>query len=375
MLNLKRTPLFDAHQSLGARCVDFGGWEMPLQYEGIVAEHQTVRNAAGIFDISHMGEIMVGGAHAADFLDDSLTNQASSLAVGGAQYSLMCNTHGGVIDDLYVYRIAQEVFLLIVNASRIEEDLSQLQNLVQKRSKDRTVNVVNESGQLSAVAIQGPKVKLFIDGLFNMKGLIQVDKPSDISKNQIDVFSFEQGDLYVANTGYTGEHGYEFVGPNEIITELWNRLMLLGAPHGLKPAGLGARDTLRMEMGYPLYGHELDESVTPLEVGLGYFVNLNKPFHGRDRLYEQKEIGLERRNLCFQMTAKSPPPRRGYPVLTGGITIGSVTSGTQSPSLKTGIGMALIREPHAKIGNIIEIEIRGRLFPAMIKRKPLYVKS
>jgi len=375
VLNLKRTPLFDAHQSLGARCVDFGGWEMPVQYEGIVAEHQAVRNAAGIFDISHMGEIMVGGAHSADFLDSSLTNQASSLTAGGAQYSLMCNAHGGVIDDLYVYRIAKEVFLLIVNASRIEEDLSQLQNLVQEYGKDRTVNVVNESNQLSAVAIQGPNVRLFIDELFSMKGLIRVNKPSDLSKNQIDVFTFEENDVYVANTGYTGESGFEIVGPSKIIAELWHRLMKLGHPHGLKPAGLGARDTLRMEMGYPLYGNELGESVTPLEAGLGYFVDLNKPFRGRDRLSELKANGLNRRNLAFQMSSKSPPPRQGYPVSTDGITIGSVTSGTQSPSLKTGIGMALIREPHDKIGNRIEIEIRGRLFPATIKRKPLYVKS
>jgi aminomethyltransferase len=237
------------------------------------------------------------------------------------------------------------------------------------------VNVVNESNQLSAVAIQGPNVRLFIDELFSMKGLIRVNKPSDLSKNQIDVFTFEANDVYVANTGYTGESGFEIVGPNEIITELWHRLMKLGHPHGLKPAGLGARDTLRMEMGYPLYGNELGESVTPLEAGLGYFVDLNKPFRGRDSLSELKANGLIRRNLAFQMSTKSPPPRQGYPVSRDGITIGSVTSGTQSPSLKTGIGMALIREPHDKIGNRIEIEIRGRLFPATIKRKPLYVKS
>ena len=375
MLKLKRTPLFDAHQSLGARCVDFGGWEMPVQYKGIVAEHQAVRNAAGIFDISHMGEIMVVGAHSACFLDSSLTNQASSLAVGGAQYSLMCNTHGGVIDDLYVYRIAKEVFLLIVNASRIEEDFSQLQNLVEEYGKDRTVNVVNESNQLSAVAVQGPNVRLFIDELFSMGGLMRVNKPSGLKKNQIDVFTFEENDVYVANTGYTGESGFEILGPNETIAELWHRVMKLGHPYGLEPAGLGARNTLRMEMGYPLYGNELDESVTPIEAGLGYFVDLNKPFRGRDRLSEQNTNGLSRRNLAFQMSTKSPPPRQGYPVSADGTTIGSVTSGTQSPSLNAGIGMALIHEPHDKIGNSIEIEIRGQLFPAMIKGKPLYVKK
>ena len=375
MLYLKRTPLFDTHQSLGARCVDFGGWELPVQYDGIVAEHQAVRNAAGVFDISHMGEIMVGGAHASDFLDHSLTNQASSLVVGGAQYSLMCNALGGVIDDLYVYRIAQEVFLLIINASRIEEDIFQLQSLVDEYGKDRTVNVVNESDQLSAVAVQGPNVNLFVNELFSMKGLIRIDKPSELSKHQIDVFTFEGNDVYVANTGYTGERGFEFVGPNEIIVALWDRLMELGRPHGIRPAGLGARDTLRMEMGYPLYGHELDESVTPLEAGLGYFVNLDKPFHGREKLSEIKQCGVNRRNLAFQMSGKSPPPRQGYPVSVNAVPVGLVTSGTQSPSLRNGIGMALIKEPHARIGNKIEIKIRGRRFPAVLKAKPLYVKS
>jgi aminomethyltransferase len=354
--------------------MDFGGWEMPLQYEGIVAEHLSVRRGAGIFDISHMGEIMVGGVHAADFLDRTLTNQASSLSVGEAQYSLMCNSQGGVVDDLYVYRVAQEVFLTIVNASRIEADLSHWRRLIEEWGRDRVVNVVDESANLSAIAVQGPEAVRFIDGLFDMKGLIRVDKPSQMAKNQIDVFLFNESNVYVTCTGYTGEHGFELVGPNEVIIALWSRLAELGKGYGLTPAGLGARDTLRMEMGYPLYGNELDESVTPLEAGLKYFVKLDKPFHGRDRLVSMNENGIKRRNLAFQMSTKSPPPRRGYSVFVKEEQVGVVTSGTQSPSLGTGIGMVFIDMPHARVGTQIEVEIRGRRFPAILAKKPLYKK-
>jgi len=371
---LKRTPLFGVHQELGARCVDFGGWEMPLQYEGIVAEHLSVRRGAGIFDISHMGEIMISGAHAEDFLDRTLTNQASSLSVGEAQYSLMCNSQGGVIDDLYVYRIAREVFLTIVNASRIEANLAHWRSLIKEWGRDRVVNVVDESANLSAIAVQGPETVRFIDGLFDMKGMIRVDKPSQLAKNQIDVFLFNESNIYAARTGYTGEHGFELIGPNEVIVALWSHLAELGKGYGLAPIGLGARDTLRMEMGYPLYGNELDESVTPLEAGLKYFVKLDKPFHGRDELVSMKKNGIERLNLAFQMSTKSPPPRRGYPVFVQRERVGTVSSGTQSPSLGTGIGMVFIETPHARVGTQIEVEIRGRRFPAILAKKPLYKK-
>jgi len=371
---LKRTPLFEVHEKLGARCVDFEGWEMPIQYEGVVAEHLSVRSGAGIFDISHMGEIMVSGEHAADFLDMALTNQASSLSVGEAQYSLMCSSQGGVIDDLYVYRIAQEVFLAIVNASRVEDDLSHLRTLIEEWGKDRVVNVIDESANLSAIALQGPKVVRFIDGLFDVKGLIRVDKPSQLKKNQIDVFLFNDSKVYVACTGYTGEHGFELVGPNAVIVGLWSCLAELGEDYGLTPVGLGARDTLRMEMGYPLYGNELNESVTPLEAGLKYFVKLDKSFHGRGRLVSMNNNGIKRRNLAFQMSSKSPPPRAGYPVFVKEEQVGVVTSGTQSPSLGTGIGMAFIEVPYANVGTNIQVEIRGRRFPAILAKKPIYKK-
>ena len=297
---------------------------MPIQYDGVIAEHQAVRNAAGVFDISHMGEIMVIGAHAEDFLELTLTNRASDLAVGDAQYSLLCNSQGGVVDDLYVYRIAQEVFLLIVNASRVDDDFSLLQKLVVDLEKDRTVNVVNESDDLAAIAVQGPNVSLFIDDVFTLKGLINAGKPTDLTKNQIDVFIYGDANVYVANTGYTGEAGFELVAPNKVITQLWDRVFDLGKNYGVKPAGLGARDMLRLEMGYPLYGNELNEKVTPLEVGLGYFIDLEKPFQGRQKLVSQKNNGLKRKNLGFVMTSKSPPPRNGYSVYIDGGQVGAV---------------------------------------------------
>ena len=375
MVDPRRTALYETHQALGARCIDFGGWEMPVQYSGIVDEHRAVRQACGLFDISHMGELMVSGAGATEFLDSALTNTVSNLAVGDAQYTLMCNDRGGVLDDLYVYRIAMEDYLLVVNASRIAQDLAELQRLVKEFESTRTVNVVDESDNLSAVAVQGPHVHRFVSQLVTMPGLIAAERPAALEKNQIDVFIFEGKDVYVSRTGYTGEDGFELIAPNEVITTLWGRLMELGQEHGMKPAGLGARDTLRMEMGYPLYGHELSEEVSPLEAGLGGFVDMGKSFRGRGELGYQKNEGTTRRNMAFIMTTKSPPPREGYPVWIGEEEVGTVTSGTQSPSLKIGIGMAHINQPYAKVGAEIEIEIRGRRFPAELRKKPLYQKS
>ena len=260
----RRTPLFDSHRALGARCIDFGGWEMPVQYEGIVAEHLNVRSAAGLFDISHMGEILVHGSHAAAFLDHTLTNTASALAVGRAQYSLMCNNRGGVIDDLYVYRIANEAFLLIVNATRTEADRQWLEHVRSNRGDDCPVEIEDQSKQTGALAVQGPATVLFIDALFRDEGRIAGKHPTDLSKNQIDAFPFGAGEVFVARTGYTGEDGFEIIAPNELLVPLWEQLLELGGSHGIKPAGLGARDTLRLEMGYPLFGHELTEDITPI---------------------------------------------------------------------------------------------------------------
>ena len=371
----RRTILYDTHVNLGARLIDFGGWKMPVQYEGIVAEHNAVRSSCGLFDISHMGELMVGGAHAADFLDHALTNQASRLLVGEAQYTLMCNDQGGVIDDLYLYRIAREVFLLIVNAGRVQEDFAELQRLVVEFGEGRTVNVVDESNNLSAIALQGPSSRSIVQNLFNMEGAIRVSQPAELEKNQIDAFIFNGETVYTACSGYTGEDGFEFIAPNSVTEALWQRIMQIGQQYELRPIGLGARDTLRLEMGYPLYGHELSTEISPLEAGLGYFVQLDQPFRGRAELAFQKKEGIPRRNAAFVMNEKCPPPRSGHEVYQGDDLIGNVTSGTQSPSLNTGIGMALIDRSQAQVGTTVEIDIRGRRFPATISKKPLYQKS
>lgn len=371
----RRTILYDTHVNLGARLIDFGEWKMPVQYEGIVAEHNAVRSSCGLFDISHMGELMVGGAHAADFLDHALTNQASRLLVGEAQYTLMCNDQGGVIDDLYLYRIAREVFLLIVNAGRVQEDYAELQRLVVEFGEGRTVNVIDESSNLSAIALQGPSSRSIVQNLFTLEGSIRISQPAELEKNQIDAFIFNGEIVYTACTGYTGEDGFEFIAPNNVIEALWQRIMQVGQEYGVRPIGLGARDTLRLEMGYPLYGHELTTEISPLEAGLGYFVQLDQPFRGRAELAFQKKEGISRRNVAFVMNEKCPPPRSGYEVYQGDNLIGTVTSGTQSPSLNTGIGMALVAQSQAQVGSTVEIDIRGRRFPATLSKKPLYQKS
>jgi len=393
----RRTPLFDSHCTLGARCIDFGGWEMPVQYEGIAAEHHAVRKAAGLFDISHMGEIAVGGPHAAVFLDHALTNTATALALGEAQYSIMCNDQGGVIDDLYVYRIANEVFLLMVNATRIEADRHWLEFVRSSRREDRTVKIDDQSEQTGALALQGPATALFIDTLFSEEGLISVKHPTDLSKNQIDAFPFGGGEVFVARTGYTGEDGFEIIAPNKLLASLWDQLLEIGRPHGIQPAGLGARDTLRLEMGYPLYGHEISEDITPIEAGLSFFVKLDKDaFVGRSALARQKENGPERKLVAFKMTGKSPPPRQGYEIFVDeeelihrdvwawgpdGLRheqdepmIGAVTSGTQSPSLGCGIGMALIQSKHAQPSKAINIQIRKNFYQSIVCKKPVYGK-
>ena len=386
----RRTPLFDSHRALGARCIDFGGWEMPVQYEGIVAEHLAVRSAAGLFDISHMGEIKVGGSQAAAFLDHALTNTASVLALGEAQYSLMCNDRGGVIDDLYVYRIANEAFLLIVNATRTEADRQWLEHVRSNREDDCPVEIEDQSEQTGALAVQGPATVLFIDALFRDEGRIAVKQPTDLSKNQVDAFPFGDGKVFVARTGYTGEDGFEIIAPNKLLVPLWDQLLEIGQPHGIKPAGLGARDTLRLEMGYPLFGHELTEDITPIEAGLSFFVKLDKEeFVGRAALARQKEKGPEQKLFAFRMTGKSPPPRQGYEIFGSEETcghndlkhgqdepmIGTVTSGTQSPSLWCGIGLARIQARHVRLGGTMDVQIRGKLHPAVVCKKPLYKKQ
>lgn len=372
---LKRTALFSAHQKLGARMVDFGGWEMPVQYSSLIAEHLAVRNAAGIFDISHMGEVTVSGPAAEAFLNSVLTNDIHKLASGEGQYTILCNERGGAIDDLYAYKLSAEVYSLIVNASRTAADVAWLKAQWQKFARQDEVNLTDASHNYSAVAVQGPRVKDFIADCIpgDSCAAMRVKRVTDLKKNQIGEFHLEHGGVLVSRTGYTGEDGFEIVGEDDVIQHAWDKILKGGEPFGIKPCGLGARDTLRTEVCYPLYGNELDENTTPIEAGLGFFVSFDKgEFIGRSVLAEQKAHGTKKKLVAFKMEDKCAPPRPHYPIWAGGASVGMVTSGTQSPSLGIGIGMGYVPPEHTK--GAIEIEIRGKRFPAVIVPKPIYKK-
>jgi aminomethyltransferase len=385
----KKTPLYDEHVRLGAKMVPFAGWLMPVQYTSIVAEHQAVRNDVGIFDISHMGQLLVDGAAAGEWLNTMLTNNINKLDVGMGQYTFLLNERGGIIDDLIVYRIGEQKFLLIVNAARAEEDFTWLQkHLEEWRSQDGAsgglpasakataageiaapCKLTNRSAEFGAVAIQGPRVVELFRAVFG-----ENVQPS--SRNAIVDFPFDATTVSVARTGYTGEDGIEVFFRATDAVKFWNATLEKGKPFGIKPCGLGARDTLRLEMCYPLNGSDLSPDRNPIEAGLGFFVDLEKSnFIGRDVLLETKEKGPREKLVPFRMKEKGPPPRPHYAVFENGERIGEVTSGTLSPSLNWGVGMAYVSTARAKIGAQIEIEIRGQKFQAIIQKKPLYRKS
>ena len=375
---LKRTPLFAAHQKAGGKLIEFGGWEMPVQYSSIVDEHLTVRRAAGLFDISHMGEVQVRGAGAASFLNSILTNDVQKLAIGQGQYTLMCNPRGGVIDDLYLYRIGEREFFLIINASRIEVDVAWMQAELARNPDHSTIEFRNVSDAFGAVALQGPRSPEILETCFPLAstGGTRVTGVRDLVKNQIGIFETSDcGALLIARTGYTGEDGFEIVARNEYLESMWERILCTGQAHGCKPTGLGARDTLRTEMGFPLYGHELTEEISPVEAGLGVFVSLTKGnFNGSEILTQQKAQGVTRRCVAFRMAEKSAPPRPHYSIWSLGGQVGEVVSGTQSPSLGVGIGMGYVPPPMSQAGTPIEIEVRGKRWPATLAKKPLYTR-
>jgi aminomethyltransferase len=349
---LKRTPLYDEHLRLGAKIVPFAGWLMPVQYTSIVEEHQAVRNNVGMFDISHMGQLIIESSGARDWLNTMLTNNIDKLDVGSGQYTFLLNERAGIIDDLIAYRIDEGKFLLVVNASRTVEDLAWLE-----KHLPGGVKIDNRTTDFGGMAIQGPRVtELF------------VELPA---RNQIVDVVMDGMNVSIARTGYTGEDGVEIFFWASDAIKFW-RLML---QRGAKPCGLGARDTLRLEMCYPLNGSDLTPERNPLEAGLGFFVDLTKPnFIGRNVLLGVKENGSREKLVPFKMKEKGPPPRRHYGVFSNGELIGEVTSGTLSPSLNWGVGMAYVSAAHAKIGEQIHIEIRGQKFPARIEKKPLYKK-
>jgi aminomethyltransferase len=368
-----KTPLYDEHVRLGAKMVPFAGWLMPVQYTGIVAEHQAVRNGIGIFDISHMGQFIVDGAGACEWLNTMLTNNIKKLDVGMGQYTFLLNERGGIIDDLIVYRIGDQNFLLVVNAARAEEDFAWLQKhlpaVAAAVSAANTVQIDNRSTEFGGVAIQGPRLVELFHALFG----VHKEPPP---RNHIVDLPFDGMKVSVARTGYTGEDGIEVFFRAKDAVKVWNAALEKGKPFGIKPCGLGARDTLRLEMCYPLNGSDLSPERNPIEAGLGFFVDLTKPnFIGRDALLKAKEIGPREKLVSFRMKEKGPPPRPHYAVFQNGERIGEVTSGTLSPSLNWGVGMAYVSTTHAKVGAEIGIEIRGQKFPAIIEKKPLYKKS
>jgi aminomethyltransferase len=361
-----KTPLYDEHVRLGARMVSFAGWLMPVQYTSIVEEHQAVRNNVGIFDISHMGQLIVEGASACEWLNTMLTNNVGELDVGAGQYTFLLNDRGGIIDDLIVYRIGQQKFLLVVNAARANEDFAWLQGHLPAAN---AVPLVNRSADFGGVAIQGPRIAELFRALFGTNA----DIPP---RNSIADFPFEGTTVSIARTGYTGEDGIEVFFRATDAVKFWNAALEKGKMFGIKPCGLGARDTLRLEMCYPLNGSDLSPERNPIEAGLGFFVDLTKPnFIGRDVLLETKEKGPREKLVPFRMKEKGAPPRPHYGVFENGERIGEVTSGTLSPSLNWGVGMAYVSTARAKIGAQIDIEIRGQKFPATIEKKPLYKKQ
>ena len=375
----KKTPLYDEHMRLGAKMVPFGGWLMPVQYSSIIEEHLAVRNNVGVFDISHMGQFIVDGAGGRDWLNRMLTNNVDKLEVGMGQYTFLLNDRGGIIDDLIVYRIDEQKYLLVVNAARADEDFAWLQNhLNEMRSLDRpggetaaSCNLTSRSSDFGAVAIQGPRTMALFHALFGK----DIELPA---RNHIADVPFDATSVSVARTGYTGEDGIEVFFPANDAVTFWSAALERGKPlksHGIKPCGLGARDTLRLEMCYPLNGSDLSPERNPIEAGLGFFVDLAKPdFVGRDALLKTKEFGPREKLVPFRMKEKGPPPRPHYAVFRKGERIGEVTSGTLSPSLNWGIGMAYVSSAHAKIGVEIDIEIRAQKFPATVEKKPLYRK-
>jgi aminomethyltransferase len=362
---LKKTPLFAAHQKLGARMVDFGGWLMPVQYTGIIDEHNAVREAAGVFDISHMGEFFLADATSGEVLNRLLTNDVAKLAVGQGQYTLMLNDKGGVIDDLIVYRTDKLEYLLIVNASKIDDDREWILNrgLGQATFKDSSDN-------MSALALQGPKA------LDIARAFLGAGWPEP-KRNEITTYSWNCQEILAARTGYTGEDGIELFFPNEIAENFFLALLEAGKPFGLKPCGLGARDTLRLEAGLPLNGNDLSDKRTPLEAGLGFFVSLTKEaiFPGKEALLKQKSDGVKEKLVAFRLKDKGPPPRPHYHLFRGGEQVGEVTSGAPSPTLGCGIGLAYVRADCAEPGTQLDLEVRGARVPVEVVKKPIYKRQ
>lgn len=361
---LKTTALKEEHEKMGARMVEFAGWVMPIQYEGVGPEHKNTRENIGVFDVSHMGEILVSGPKALETLQWTTTNDVSKLKKGEAQYSLFPNAKGGIVDDLIVYCIEpNNVYLLCVNASNTDKDYKFLVE------NNRGAKLENQSSQWAQIALQGPKALKLASDLFG----------EDF--NQLPGFNFKDSlfkgeKCYVARTGYTGEDGVEVFVPWKLSVEFWQKVFALGSKYGAKPVGLAARDTLRIEMKYPLYGQEIDDATNAYEAGLGWVVKPQaKEFLGKGQMLSGKEAGLKRKLIGFKLLERGVP-RGGYTLFSfDNREIGKVTSGTLSPSLGEGIGVGYVEVNHAKEGTEILLDIRGKKFKAKVVKTPFVTKN
>ncbi|WP_374960163.1 glycine cleavage system aminomethyltransferase GcvT [Gilvibacter sp.] len=358
---MKNTALTETHQALGAKMVPFAGYNMPVSYEGVNIEHETVRNAVGVFDVSHMGEFLVSGPNALALIQKVCSNDAAKLTVGKAQYSCFPNEDGGIVDDLIVYRVKDEEYLLVVNASNIEKDWAWINK---HNSMGATLRDISED--YSLLAIQGPKA------VEAMQSLSSVDLAS------IKFYNFVVGDFagiehtIISATGYTGSGGFEIYCKNSEVKQVWDKVLEAGADYGIKPVGLAARDTLRLEMGYCLYGNDIDDTTSPIEAGLGWITKFSKDFINSEALKGQKERTPERKLVGFELEDRGIP-RQGYDIVDGnGKTVGNVTSGTMSPSLKKGIGMGYVPAVMADPGTRIHIQIRKNAVPATVVKLPFY---
>jgi aminomethyltransferase len=361
---MKNTALSEKHIALGAKMVPFAGYNMPVQYEGVNAEHETVRNAVGVFDVSHMGEFLLTGPNALDLIQKVTTNDASTLTIGRAQYSCLPNGKGGIVDDLIVYRMKEEQYLLVVNASNIEKDWNWI-------SSHNTfgVEMRNLSDDYSLLAIQGPKA------VEAMQSLTSVQL-ADIKYYHFEVAEFAGiENIIISATGYTGSGGFEIYCKNSEAEQIWNKVFEAGSSYGIKPIGLAARDTLRLEMGFCLYGNDIDDTTSPLEAGLGWITKFNKEFIDSAFLQNQKEVGVSKKLVAFEMVDRGIP-RHDYRILDAeGNVIGKVTSGTQAPTMKIAIGMGYVNTEFTAVDSEIFVEIREKGIKAKVVKLPFYKKQ
>ncbi|CAI2717430.1 glycine cleavage system aminomethyltransferase GcvT [Nitrospina watsonii] len=358
---LKTTPLHAIHVQLGARMVPFAGWDMPIQYKGVMEEHRAVRDGVGIFDVSHMGEIDVKGPQAKAFLQHLVTNDVEKMTDGAILYSLMCYENGGVVDDLLIHRFDDDHYFLCVNASNTDKDF----DWVEQQAKAFDVAVENTSDSTAQFAVQGRHAEALLKPML------------DIPVGDIAYYTFQQGkiegaDCIISRTGYTGEDGFELYLSTEDAVAVYEKIMAAGKQYDIQPIGLGARDTLRIEMGYPLYGQEIDADHNPLEARLGFVIKLKKEaaFNGKEVLKKQKQAGLTRKLVAIKMMERGVP-RSHYPILKEGEAVGEVTSGTYSPSLNTGVALCYVPTGLAEVGNRVEVSIRNQAVPAEIIPLPM----